>query len=62
MHNNVLMCRAPDFAPIKARMAYTLNKDALRRALVGIGAEIKATDLSEIAEKVVLEKVKGFKR
>ncbi len=56
------MCRAPDFAPIKARMAYTLNKDALRRALVGIGAEIKATDLSEIAEKVVLEKVKGFKR
>jgi len=48
---------APDVAKVKSKMIYTSSKDAFRKKLVGIGTEIQATDPSEIAEDVVLEKV-----
>ncbi|KAE8211213.1 hypothetical protein CF319_g4581 [Tilletia indica] len=48
---------APDTAPVKAKMIAASSKDALRRALVGIGAEIQATEFSEIDFAAVEEKV-----
>lgn len=49
--------RSPDTAKIKQKMLYASSKDALRKKFVGIASEIQATDLSEIAYDVVLEKV-----
>ena len=46
------MIRSPDDAKIKQKMLFASSKDALRRALVGIAAEIQATDFSEVAEEV----------
>lgn len=39
----------PDAAPIKKKMSYTENKDALRKAIVGIGIESQATDAAEFS-------------
>jgi len=55
------MCRVPNSAPIKAKMLYTENTDAMRTALFGFSAEIKATGWSDIAEKAVLEKFQRHK-
>lgn len=52
-----MFLRAPDTAKIKPKMLYASSKDALRKKLVGIATEIQATDLSEVAYEVVLEKV-----
>ena len=41
--------RSPDDAKIKAKMLFASSKDALRRSLVGIAAEIQGTDYSEVA-------------
>lgn len=38
-------------------MLYASSKDAVRKVLVGIHAEIQATDRSEIDYKEVIEKV-----
>jgi len=38
-------------------MLFASSKDALRKKLVGIGAEIQATDFSEIAKDTVHERV-----
>lgn len=38
-------------------MVYASSKDALRKQLVGISAEIQGTDSSEIEYDTVLEKV-----
>merc|ERR1712093_422026 len=48
---------APDNAKIKQKMVYASSKDALRRALVGVGSDIQGTDLSEVAYDSVLDKV-----
>ncbi|KAI0049713.1 hypothetical protein FA95DRAFT_1515406, partial [Auriscalpium vulgare] len=48
---------APDDAKIKSKMLFASSKDALRRALVGIAAEIQGTDYSEVAYESVLDKV-----
>ena len=40
-------------------MLYTSAKDSIRKKLVGIDAEIQATDHSEISNEAVLNKVKG---
>ncbi|GEM11022.1 cofilin [Rhodotorula toruloides] len=48
---------SPDEAKIKDKMLYASSKDALRRALVGIAAEIQGTDFSEVAYDEVLDKV-----
>mmetsp|Transcript_31080 Transcript_31080/g.88711 ORF Transcript_31080/g.88711 Transcript_31080/m.88711 type:complete len:139 (+) Transcript_31080:68-484(+) len=48
---------APDTAKIKSKMLYASTKDSVRKKLVGIGAEVQATDLSEIDYDTVFEKV-----
>jgi len=42
---------------MKAKMLYASSKDAIRKKLVGIGAEIQGTDFSEIDFDTVLERV-----
>ncbi len=48
---------APDTAKIKAKMLYASSKANFKKKLVGIGSEIQATDLAEIDEESVKEKV-----
>ncbi|KAL1923301.1 uncharacterized protein VTP21DRAFT_8281 [Calcarisporiella thermophila] len=48
---------SPDTSKIKQKMLYASSKDALRRQLVGIGAEIQGTDHAEVSYEAVLEKV-----
>lgn len=48
---------APDTAKIKAKMLYASSKANFKKKLVGIGSEIQATDLAEIDEESVREKV-----
>ncbi|TFY52093.1 hypothetical protein EVJ58_g10203 [Rhodofomes roseus] len=48
---------SPDDSKIKKKMLFASSKDALRRALVGIAAEIQGTDYSEVAYESVLDKV-----
>lgn len=48
---------APDTAKIKSKMLYASTKDSVRKKLVGIGAEVQATDLSEIDYDSVFERV-----
>jgi len=50
----ILWC--PDAAKVKSKMIYTSSKDSLRKALVGIGTEVQATDRAEISREAVLEK------
>merc|ERR1712232_486340 len=45
---------SPDVAKIKSKILYTSSKDAIRKKLQGISAEIQATDASEIAYEVVM--------
>lgn len=42
---------------LQSKMVYASSKDALRRSLNGIGAEVQGTDFSEVAYETVLEKV-----
>jgi len=48
---------SPDDSKIKQKMLFASSKDALRRSLVGIAAEIQGTDSSEVAYESVLDKV-----
>ncbi|GMM31811.1 cofilin [Martiniozyma asiatica (nom. inval.)] len=48
---------APDTASIRAKMVYAASKDALRRALNGVSADIQGTDFSEVSYESVLERV-----
>jgi len=48
---------APDDSKIKQKMLFASSKDALRRSLVGIAAEVQGTDYSEVAYENVLDKV-----
>ena len=53
----VFITWSPDTAPIRSKMVYAASKDALRRALNGIYADVQGTDFSEVAYDVILEKV-----
>jgi len=46
---------SPEDATVKQKMVYTSSKDAIKRALVGIGKEIQATDDAELEWSSVLE-------
>ena len=48
---------SPDESKIKEKMIYAATKDGIRKKLVGVQTEIQATDFSEIAKDVVLDKV-----
>jgi cofilin len=54
----VFVLWTPETAKIKAKMLYPATKDAMKKALVGIGAELQATDASEISQEAVMEKFK----
>ena len=53
----VCYTRSPEGAKIKQKMVYTSSKDYLKRALVGVGKEMQATDHSELAWTNVMEKL-----
>ena len=46
----------PETARIKTKMLYPATKEAMKRALVGIGTELQATDEAEISLDAVKEK------
>jgi len=46
----------PETAKIKSKMLYPATKEAMKRALVGIGTELQATDEAEISLDAVKEK------
>ncbi|KAG8851527.1 cofilin [Tulasnella sp. 330] len=48
---------SPDDAKIKQKMVFASSRDALKRSLDGIAAEIQGTDYSEISHESVLDKV-----
>ena len=48
---------APDTARVKAKMLVASSKDAFKKVLVGIGCEVQATDLAEVDEQAVKDKV-----
>ena len=48
---------SPDESKIKEKMLYASSKDSIRKKLVGVQTEIQATDFSEVAKEVVLDKV-----
>ncbi|KAL0635541.1 cofilin [Maublancomyces gigas] len=52
---------SPDDAPVRSKMVYASSKDALRRSLQGIQAEIQGTDFSEISHETVLGRFVGKK-
>ncbi|KAI0087038.1 hypothetical protein BDY19DRAFT_323900 [Irpex rosettiformis] len=52
---------SPDDAKIKSKMLYASSRDALRRALVGITAEVQGTAYDEISYEAVFDKVKRLR-
>ena len=48
-------CRSPENATTKQKMVYTSSKDALKRALVGVGKEVQANDHGDLEWSSVLE-------
>ncbi|KAK9477445.1 hypothetical protein V1514DRAFT_333678 [Lipomyces japonicus] len=48
---------SPDTASVRSKMLYASSKDAIRRTLNGIAAEIQGTDFSEVAYESVFDKV-----
>ncbi|KZS95901.1 actin depolymerizing factor [Sistotremastrum niveocremeum HHB9708] len=48
---------SPDDSKIKQKMVYASSKDALRKSLVGVHAEIQATSYEELDPEVVHERV-----
>ena len=47
---------------IQLKMVYSSSKDALKRALTGIGAEIQATSEDDIEYETILKEVTRGKR
>lgn len=47
----IALIRSPDDSKVKQKMLFASSKDALRRSLVGIAAEIQGTDFSEVAHE-----------
>lgn len=52
--------RSPDTARVKQKMLYASSKDAIRKKLVGVAAEIQATDGAEISFETIVEKLSSF--
>ncbi|KAG0041785.1 cofilin, partial [Gryganskiella cystojenkinii] len=54
----VFISWSPENAKIKAKMTYSASKDALRKALNGVGVEIQGTDFDEVAHESILERIR----
>ncbi|GAM25610.1 hypothetical protein SAMD00019534_087850 [Acytostelium subglobosum LB1] len=53
----VFVSWCPSQSSIKSKMIYTASKDALKKACVGIQAEIQGCDISEVQEECFIEKI-----
>ena len=53
----VFILWTPDNCNIKSKMLYSATKATMKNALVGISAEIQATDAQEISMEAIMEKV-----
>ena len=47
----VLACRAPDTAKIKAKMMYASTKDFFKGYLDGLSIELQGSDLDDVSEQ-----------
>ncbi|KAL3672979.1 hypothetical protein V7S43_002276 [Phytophthora oleae] len=56
----VFLLWSPDTVPIKSKMLYALSKEAIKRALMGVGIYITATDASELALESIMGGVDMF--
>lgn len=57
----IFLTWSPDEAPIRSKMIYSSSKDALRRALTGIGDDIQVSDKEDIKHGAVLERYSKIK-
>jgi len=46
---------SPDDAPIGPKMVYASSKDALKRSLTGLGAEVQANDADDIEWETIIK-------
>merc|ERR1711907_119326 len=53
----VFVSWAPDLAPIRQKMLYASSKDAIKKKLQGIAAEVQGTDRDEIEYNTVYNDV-----
>ncbi|KJE90892.1 actin-depolymerizing factor ADF6 [Capsaspora owczarzaki ATCC 30864] len=58
----VFFAWAPNESKIKQKMLYASSKDALKAGLVGLHAEIQATDASEVDYSYIIEKLSSRDR
>ncbi|KAM3573386.1 hypothetical protein VYU27_004627 [Nannochloropsis oceanica] len=56
----VFLSWAPDTAKVRPKMVYAGSKEAIKRALVGVGIHLNATDRSELEFEEILPSVKRF--
>jgi len=56
----VFLSWAPDTAKVRPKMVYAGSKEAIKRALVGVGIHLNATDRSELEFEQILPSVKRF--
>ena len=54
------MFRAPESAPVKAKMLYAGSKDACTRAFEGVATKVQATDHSELTEDILADACRRF--
>lgn len=57
VHNVCYHIRAPDTAKIKEKMLYASSKDAIKKKLDGLSAEIQGTDYDEVEYQTVYDEV-----
>jgi len=56
----IFLSWAPDTAKVRSKMVYAGSKEAIKRALVGVGIHLNATDRSELEFEQILPAVKRF--
>lgn len=49
----------PENSSVKTKMLYAASKDALRKKLVGINHEVQATEISDLSQEAVQDKLKS---
>eukprot|EP01119_Soliformovum_irregulare_P009430 TRINITY_DN2273_c0_g1_i4.p1 TRINITY_DN2273_c0_g1~~TRINITY_DN2273_c0_g1_i4.p1 ORF type:complete len:142 (-),score=42.92 TRINITY_DN2273_c0_g1_i4:94-519(-) len=53
---------SPEGAPVKSKMVYAGTKNDVRKALVGVSIEVQGTDLSEVDETEVFNRLKAVSK
>jgi len=54
----VFICWVPNSIGVRQKMLYASSKAEIKKKLVGVGKELQATDMDEIAEDVIVELAK----